>query len=167
MSGVFGKRQQKVTLPQLRIIIGAMMFGEISFAVVVVLVGGIVGMSDETSLRWVLLGVLGGLAAVMIGAYPLVRALLIRSARATYEKAGGGEAASESVLRSFATATLIRSAMAESLGLAGLTFLLVTGLKLFWLAPAASVLFLMIGLPSQQKLDDFVREVTGSNPYSA
>ena len=166
MSMSFGSGRQKTSLPQLRVVFIAMIFGEISFAVVVLFVGGMVEMSDDRLLRWLLPAVLGFLAVGMIGAYPLVRALLVKSAKARYEQAGDSEAAMGSVLQSFATATLIRSAMAESLGLAGLVFLLVTGMKVFWFAPAVSLVLLAAGMPSQGKSDDFVQEVTGSNPYS-
>jgi hypothetical protein len=150
-------------LKQLRIVIGAMTFGVTSFAVVVVFVGGAI--SRDASLGWVLAGALGMLGAAELAAYPLIRAALLRSARVRYEQGSSGDAAIPQVVRSFFTVTLIRAAMAEGFGLAGLGFLLVTGLQPLWFAPAISIAFLLATMPNQETVSAFIDEVTGSNRY--
>ncbi len=161
---VSGRSQMNMSLPQLRVVIGAMVFGIVSFGVVVFFVGRT--MTHQPSLSWVFSGVLGLLGATELAVYPLVRAGLVKAAKSRYEESGGGEAATGPVVQAFLSLSMIRAAMAEGFGLAGLVFLLVTGFTPLWLAPIISILFLIVSMPSQGSVDDFVRDVTGSNPYS-
>lgn len=165
---ITGVPQRTISLSQLKLVIGAMIFGEVSFAVVVAFLAGSMGglSEDGERLRWILLGVLAAVGASFLAAFPLVRAALVRSARQKHSQAGAEQEATAAIAQSFFTATLIRSAMAESFGLAGLVFLLVTGHPLFWAAPALSIALLLAGMPSQARVDDFIREVKETNPYS-
>lgn len=162
---IVGPSPAAMSLPQLRIVIGAMVFGIASFAVVVLVVGRT--MTPDPSLTWVFCGVLGFLAVTEMPAYLVVRAGLVRTARSRYEQSGGGQDAGARVAQSFFTLSLIRAAMAEGFGLAGLVFLLLTGFAPLWLAPIISLALLIFGMPTQSKLDEFVREVIGSNPFAS
>jgi hypothetical protein len=151
-------------LTQVRLVIGAMAMGVVSFAVVVFLVGRT--MPGNPSLGWTLLGALGLLGAGELGAYPLIRAGIVKSAKARYEQGPTGDEGVAGVVQSFSTATLIRAAMAEGFGLAGLAFLLVTGLTVLWFAPLISLAFLVTTLPTDERMSRFVGDVTGTSPYA-
>ena len=81
---VSGRSELKLNLAQLRTVIGAMMFGIVSFAVVVIIVGRT--MTPNPSLGWILCGFLGLLGAAELGAYPLIRAGFVKMAKSRHER---------------------------------------------------------------------------------
>ncbi len=161
---VSGRSQVRLSLSRLRIVIGAMIFGVVSFAAVVLFVGRM--MTHDPSLGWIFCGVLGVLGVTELTVYPLVRAAFVKAAKSRYEQSGGGEAATEQVVQSLASLLSVRAAMAEGFGLTGLVFVLVTGVTLLWLAPIISLVFLITSMPTEEKVSSFVMDVTGANPYS-
>ena len=94
------------------------------------------------------------------------RAVVVRAARANAERGGEMAASTGTLVQRYNTLVIIRAGMVEMVGLAGLAFLLITGQKLLWAAPAIAIVLLAAGLPSRSRFDAFVQEVTGSNPYS-
>jgi len=147
-----------------RVITGAMIMGMATFGVVVLVLGD--QMVSQPSLGWILVGVVALLAFADSVFYLLFRAMVVRGAKANRDQGGDTAAATEALARRYSTLVILRAGMVEMAGLAGLAFLLITGQKLLWAAPAIAIVLLVAGLPSRTRFDAFVQEVTGSNPYS-
>ena len=64
------------------------------------------------------------------------------------------------------TLTLIRSAMAEGLGLFGLVIGLVTDTQAAFAAPVLALIILGAGFPTRDKLTQLTASITGRNPYA-
>lgn len=146
-----------------RIISGAMIVGMVTFGMVVLVLGERV--ASQASLGWVFVGVVALSTLAFLVAYPLFRATIVRAAKAQCEQSGQTGMPTGSIARVYAQLVIIRAAMAEGVGLAGLVFLLITGQKLLWAAPVIAIVLLAAGLPSRSRFDSFAQEVTGVNPY--
>ena len=146
-----------------RIISGAMIAGVATFGVVVLLLGNVV--ASQPSLGGLFMGILGLIAPAFLVAYVVLRGVMVRAARSQCEQSGGVGMSLEALARAYAPLVIIRAAMAEGVGLAGLVFLLITGQKLLWVAPVVAIIILVAALPSRSRFDSFVQEVTGTNPY--
>lgn len=146
-----------------RMISGAMIVGVAMFGVVVLILGDSV--ASQRSLGGLFLGILGLIAPAFLVVYAVLRAVMVRAAKSQCRQGGGMEMSLEALARVYAPLVIIRAAMAEGVGLAGLVFLLITGQKLLWAAPVMAIIILVAALPSRSRFDSFVQEVTGTNPY--
>ncbi|MGQ9651513.1 MAG: hypothetical protein ACUVXJ_15510 [Phycisphaerae bacterium] len=111
------------------------------------------------------MGILGLFAPAFLVVYAVLRAVMVRAARSQCKQGGAMGMSLESLARVYAPLVIIRAAMAEGVGLAGLVFLLITAQKVLWVAPVIAIIILVATLPSQSRFDSFVQEVTGTNPY--
>ena len=147
-----------------RIISGAMIVGVAAFGVVVLVLGDRV--ASQASLGGLFVGILGLVALAFLVVYSVFKAVVVRTARSQCEQSGGKALPLGALARAYAPLVIIRAAMAEGVGLAGLVFLLITGQQLLWAAPVIAIIILVAALPSRSRFDSFVQEVTGVNPYA-
>ncbi len=157
--------ERNLSLGGMQIIVVAMAGGILAFGVVVLVLGSRMG--PHADIAKTLVPVLALVAAGEAGAYLVLRTVFDKQARQQLEAAADQQAAQARALPIFQTLVLIRSAMAESMGLFGLVIVMVSGVKLVFLAPGLAIALLLLGFPTQDKLDAFVAKATGRNPYSA
>lgn len=147
----------------LKMIVGAMAMSLIVFGAVVLVIGPI---DIDPELGRILLAVLIGMAVMEAVGYTVFRGIQISAARRRLEEEPAAEDAESRVMGTWSSLILIRSAMAEGLGLFGLAIVLVTGMRAALVAPVLALAFLAISLPSRQKLTQFTAGITGFNPYA-
>lgn len=158
-------RQNNVpTLTTLQLIVGAMMTGLVTFAVIVLAVGT-VGEPDP-SLANLLLAVLGVLGVSELAGYVVLRMVLLGKLRGEAESTSAPHEVDQKVLGTWSTLVLIRSAMTEGWGLFGCVIALVTGSPLGLAAAVLAVLLLAMGFPTQGRLAQVALDATGQNPYA-
>ena len=113
---------------QLRIVVGALIFGVISFAGVAFFLAGDHGLGNQRAnadLPRMLLLVLGVLGLGLVAGYPIVRKTIVGALRSRWR--GGGEPVTDDpqLLQSFQTLTIVGAAMAEGFALfSGVIYLL-------------------------------------------
>lgn len=149
----------------LRIIIAAMMMGIVAFGAVVLAIGSKVA-QDDAELGGMLLAVLGVLAVGELIAYAVLRMATLSSARRQFEQEPTGEDAEVRMMPAWRTLILVRSAMAEGLGLFGLVIVLVTATRTAFVAPVIALIILAAGFPTKDKLAQLTASITGQNPFA-
>lgn len=146
-----------------RLIVVAMAAGLVVFGIVTLVIGP---RMEDPEFAKILLLMLVALGLSESVAYGVLRTVTLNALRKDVSGLPLPEA-EQKAMGSYHTLVVIRSAMAEGLGLFGVTIAMVTGAKLAFAAPLLSLILLAIGFPTRQKLSDLVTAVTGRNPYAA
>ncbi|UCG15081.1 MAG: hypothetical protein JSV19_07260 [Phycisphaerales bacterium] len=147
-------------LTTLRVIIGAMLAGMIAFGAVAVVLGR---QADDTTLATPLLVVLIVLSLGAVPTFVITRAVLRNRVRHSYELRPPTEDQTGKLVPILMTLTIIGAAMAEGVGLFGLVIYVITGTVWALIAPVVAILALVLQLPSRDKLNRFVADVTGQH----
>ncbi len=131
------------------IIIPAMLTGMLGLAAVVLMLGG--QLELQPKLEPILLTVLGIFGMSEAGAWQMVRAAMLRNARAAWEAAEPEQrpvVLGPHLLRM----GLIPAAMAEAFGLFGCVVVLITGNPTAWVAPGLAIVALLMLLPTNDRI---------------
>jgi hypothetical protein len=158
-------RMSPPMLPQLAIIVGAMVLAVVSFGVVSLVVGPVI--LEEKAQARLLLVLLGVVGVLEIVGFMIARAILTGRLRRTCEEdAGSPPAGAADPFPVFFSLTLIRSALCEGFAMFGLAIVLLHGEKIALGAAAIALLVLIAGMPTESRYRRFVEDVPGGNPYA-
>lgn len=146
-------------LMQPRIIVAAMTSGIAILGVVATAIG--TNTEPDTGLMTTLLVALGGLCAMEIPAFFIVRRVLIGKIQSEYQQSPATEDPTIELIPHFTTLTIIGGAMVESVSLFGCVIMLITGAWVALVAPALGFIVLSFLFPTRYRLAEFVARVTG------
>jgi len=152
---------RKITIPQLRIIIGAMAMGIILLGIVVIFLENTFSQKTDPKIVTPLMISLAALALAEIPAYIIIRLNTIRKLSEQYKKNRPQENPTEELTARYAVLTIIGSAMAEGVSLFGLVILLLTTQWFVLSIPILGLIILTFLFPTEGKLASFVFAVTG------
>jgi len=145
-----------------RIILGVLALGLTVLAVVAGALGPVSEMHDA-QMDGMLLLVLGLLALGEIPAYAIVRASMRARLQSEHEGQTPTEERVRSLAQAFLVTTLIPAAMLEGWGLFGGIIYLITGQWTALLAPIIAIIGIVLLLPSHDKFNRFVSDITGQH----
>ena len=146
-----------------QVIVAMMMTGVVAFGAIVLLI--LPGRTTSPEMANLLLPVLGVLAVGELVAYGVIRGVVLGNVRRQIEQGPSAPGNEGKALVAGQTLTLIRSAMAESVGLFGVVIVLISGNRLALVGPALALVIMALGFPTRNKLADLVSNLTGRNPY--
>ncbi|MEM1165099.1 MAG: hypothetical protein AAGI30_02280 [Planctomycetota bacterium] len=155
---------QTPSLTQLRVVVGALVGGQVMFlAVVIVLLAAVQpgGFVPGSTMALVLGVAVIGVAIGTTVAQVVIRGGVIASVRAAVEQAANPDEAVSRVGQAFTGLTIIRAAMFEGWGLFGVVSLMLTGQWVFVLAPLASVVGIASVFPTRDRFGAFLDRVLG------
>jgi len=146
-----------LSLKSLQIIVLAMMAGVLVFAVIAVAIGS--RNPPQPELARLLMPILVLVGVVELPAYFVVRRASVASLRRSLEVDPPADDSDARVMTTFATLTIIGSAMAEGFGLFGSVIFLLTSEWPVLAAPAIALVVLVLRIPTGGKLSDFAGEL--------
>ncbi len=148
-----------------QILVGALLFGMLSFAVVAATMGGKLNTSPDPNLAEMLFIVMGVLAVVEFTAYNfLLKPLLIAQVRR--EALALDESVRPRYLEQrYLIVTILAAALAEGLGLLGAVTVLLTGRLEALAAPGLAAMALLVILPGPYRFERFTRLIENNQPF--
>lgn len=157
MDDIVGKR-----LDVLRIIVAAMIGGLVAFSLVALFVARASTQPVDLEAAKLLYLLLVGVAVIDVPAYFVLRRRAIYTARQQLDKEGESGDPMEAAHRAYATALIMRCAMAEGLGLLGALSCFLTRDSYGLIAAGLSALFLMAQFPKRDRIEELASQFAGS-----
>jgi len=159
MNGSGPVRVQAGSLRALQIIVAAMIGGVVMFGVIAVALGS--QGRDEERLGTIFFGVLGLLAVSEAMMYAVLRMAMLKKLRDGLGQITDRDEARQLGQQVFFQLTLIGSAMAEGLALAGVAFFLLTGVWPLLAGPVVALLILLSRIPTEDRFRGWLSSVAG------
>jgi hypothetical protein len=146
-------------LPQLRLIIMAMMTGVVTLGAVAVYIGQ--NAKPDLEQAKLLLIALAALCIMEIPAFILIGRVMIGKLQVDFQKLPDDQDPWDQLLPSFFTITLIRGAMVEGASIFGCVIMLISGVWLSLIVPMLGLMVLSLLFPTDNRFHEFIGTVTG------